>query len=538
MKKLRLKSLMVGMALCFAGTVAQAGNFENDVNAAIDAGLQYSRTNNHFTAYTAANGLSLLTLLEKKSIPAGYDGLGASDQILAQNAACILIDDVSFGDRGSFYSYYDGQVMMGLSVYLDTGGPDQPAGVAPHNCATPTARSARATIDKVVDRAIAAQTPGTPAYQNCAGYWGYTGTGCDSSTTQFTLAGLASAKGFYSSKGESLDKNRIPLITAALDKTSAGYAANGKQQSTGVFNTCDTQGCYGHGYQAYYGPANNSSQQTASGTWGQLTGAGKTVNDLSIQRYLRWLQNTYNYNTNPIEAGAAYFYYLWSSSKAYNIIEDSGVLPTVGNIAPKDMGTLPASGTTRLVNLDPATVVQPPPRGSNGAGWYFEAKKGWYFDYAYRLMGLQTTGIGSAAGRFQNPNGTWDAEVDHAYAILVLQRSTANACTDNDADGVCDDKDNCPAVYNPSQKDTLGFGVGDACQVRCDYNGDKAITVNPDINAIQAMLNKKAAFKLDPRDADLSGVINVLDARTCSKYIGSPVPIPGLNNAPMPEAKP
>ena len=140
---------------------AQAGQaeFKADVNAAIDAGLSYSRSNNHFTTDTSANGLSLLTLLEKESIPAGYNGLSAPDKILAQNAACILIDSGNFGDRAGFYSYYDGQVMMGLSVYLDTGGPDSPAAPAGYNC---TGRSARQTIDKVVDRTLAAQTSGTP----------------------------------------------------------------------------------------------------------------------------------------------------------------------------------------------------------------------------------------------------------------------------------------------------------------------------------------------------------------------------------------
>ncbi|MBL0149942.1 MAG: hypothetical protein IPP87_15005, partial [Ideonella sp.] len=140
-----------------------------------------------------------MTLLEKESIPAGYNGLSPADKSLAQNAACILIDSGNFGDRGSFYSYYDGQVLMALSVYLETGGPDQPAAPAGYNC---TGRSASATIDKVVDRSIAAQTPGVPAVNNWAGYWGYSGNGLDSSTTQFTLAGLSAAKGFYASMGE------------------------------------------------------------------------------------------------------------------------------------------------------------------------------------------------------------------------------------------------------------------------------------------------------------------------------------------------
>ncbi len=185
----------VGMTVLLAlgGSTLLAGpdEFKADVNAAIDAGLVYSRANGHFTTYTAGNGLSLLTLLEKESIPAGYNGLDAGDKVLAQNAACILIDDGNFGDRGGFYSYFDGQVMMGLSVYLETGGPDTPAAPPGYNC---VGRSARATIDKVADRSMAAQSAGPPAAGSCAGYWGYASPGCDSSTTQFTLAGLSAAR--------------------------------------------------------------------------------------------------------------------------------------------------------------------------------------------------------------------------------------------------------------------------------------------------------------------------------------------------------
>jgi alpha-tubulin suppressor-like RCC1 family protein len=35
--------------------------------------------------------------------------------------------------------------------------------------------------------------------------------------------------------------------------------------------------------------------------------------------------------------------------------------------------------------------------------------------------------------------------------------------TDSDLDGIPDDVDNCPAVYNPNQKDTDGDGIGDVC---------------------------------------------------------------------------
>lgn len=510
-----------------AGIVRADGydNFKADVNAAIDAGLAYARANNYFTSFNYSNGLSLLTLLEKESIPAGYDGLDAGDKALAQNAACILIDDGNYGDRGGFYSYYDGQALAGLALYLTTGGPDQPAAPALYNC---TGRSARATIDKMVDRAIAQQTAGVPQFGNCAGYWGYNTPGCDSSTTQFTLAGLTGAKSFYSSKGESAGLNRIPLITGALALTADGYAANGVTQTGGVFDSCGAAGCKGHGYQSnygfYYGSAYNVSQQTASGTWGQLAG-GRTVNDASIQSYLRWLQNAYNPdNNNNVAYGAqSYFYFLWSSSKAYNIIQQSGLAPAVGNIGPDDIGKLPAvsgGGLSRVVNRTPATDPRPPPRGAGAAGYYGNTPVGWYYDYAYRLMSLQ-----AATGQFPNPLSSWGyPQVDHSYAILVLQRSLGGACIDTDGDGVCDNVDNCPAVSNPNQEDSNGNGIGDACEVvalKCDVNNDGSVT-NADLLLIRGRNGQNASGQNDPYDPNGDGRINVADVRYCQLRLTPP----------------
>jgi hypothetical protein len=523
-------------ALCITAMSAQALTpFETDVNAAIDAGLQYARASNHFTVYTEANGLSLLALLQKETIPAGYDGLTvAGDKTLAQNAACILIDGGGFGDRGGFYSYYDGQVLMGLSVYLSTGGPDTPAAPAGYNCA---GRSARATIDKVVDRALAAQTGGVPAAASCAGFWGYSSTGCDSSTTQFTTAGLSAAKAFYAAKGESADKNRIPLLDAALTRISDAYAANAKAAAGGVWDTCGAGGCAGHGYQVNgYG---GSSQQTGSGTFVQMMALGKDVNSPGVQKYLHWLQNAYNFNTNTVNQGwpAAYFYFMWSSSKAFEIIEKSGVAPSGANIGPEDMGTLPAlsSGSyTRMANLDPAVVGRPAPRGAGGAGFYAGTPKGWYFDYAHRLMSLQL-----ADGRFSNPNGSWDTEVDHAYALLVLERSVGGACVDTDGDGVCDEEDNCvrtankdqadqdgdgvgdvcdncPKVANADQTDTDKDGIGDACEIaKCDLDSDGDID-SADIRVITSWKGKKVPPAPEAADVDNNKYVNINDARGCT----------------------
>ena len=274
--------------------------------------------------------------------------------------------------------------------------------------------------------------------------------------------------------GESLDMPRIPLITASLDKISAAYAANGKLTTTASggsggsnqFNTCGA-GCTGHGYQQNYGPGNTSSQQTASGTWGQLTGTGKTVNDTNLQGYLRWLQNkrtatppmpVMTVGRTPTSTTCGLL------SKAYNIIQNSGVPADPGNIDPagtglSGIGTLPAIGT-REVNRDPAVDTRPAPRGAGGAGYYAGTPKGWYDDYAYRLMSLQ-----QASGYFPNPNGPWNNSVDHAYAIpraaSARKVEPARIAT---PDGVCDNVDPRPSVANPGQENTYGDARGDACE--------------------------------------------------------------------------
>lgn len=43
---------------------------------------------------------------------------------------------------------------------------------------------------------------------------------------------------------------------------------------------------------------------------------------------------------------------------------------------------------------------------------------------------------------------------------------------DSDSDGVADELDNCPGVWNPGQLDSDGNGVGDACDAESDTDGD------------------------------------------------------------------
>ncbi|MCG6965452.1 MAG: thrombospondin type 3 repeat-containing protein [Chromatiaceae bacterium] len=531
MKITRIFSGLCSAALLGAVATASAvTNFQQDVNDAIDDGLAYAISNNWIQNGNQGSGLLLLALLEKRVAPdsgdiVGYAGLSPADQAVARVAAKNMCDSGTFAGRAGQYAYTDGQTMMALSVFARTGGPENPDG---------SIRSVREAMDRVVDRDL--------ANQGANGYWGYSGAGSDSSTTQFIVAGLSAAKGYYQDLGD--PGGRIPLIQAALDVTAAGYEANAKPAPAGtLFDTdCGPGGasdCKGHSYQVGQTPP--TYQQTSSGTWGQLLGTGRNVNSPMVQSYLRWLYNAYNYQNNPAYNSGFpqfYMYYMWSSSKAYTILEESGIVPVAGNIGPDDLGTLPAltvGAAQRLASRDPTTDPQPPTRGAGGAGYYAATAPNWYYDYAYRLMSNQ-----QANGYFPCPNGCWGGgtEADHAFAILVLERSIGGACVDSDGDGVCDSEDNCPAtpnpdqsdrdqdgvgdvcdncpdVFNPGQEDSNGDGIGDACSIeRCDVDSSGGIDV-ADIHAIQAARGLPADGADDPRDANGDGTITLLDAKLC-----------------------
>jgi hypothetical protein len=543
--KTKLQVVLLGAALCLGGVSAQAAitPFSQDVSDAIDDGLDYLKAQSAFTSTGASQsqtrGLTLLALLEKRASAdpdaahLGYSNAAPADQALAQQAVGLILTDANYGAaRVSFYAYYHGQNLMALALYANTGGPEVNA---------PPNMTLRQAIDKLVDQTLATQL--TTVGHACEGFWSYTGPGCDSSTTQFAIAGLAAAKGYYLQNGD--PGGRVALIDVATGRTAEGYAR--QRKSTG-----GTTAGAGIGYQA--NSYNPSYQQTASGLWCQLLG-GSGLNNASVQDYLTWQQVNYNYQTINASYNSwtlSYYYYLWSSSKAYALIEDSGVAPNPGNISPDDLGTLPSVAISldragvRLAHRDTATDTRPAPRGAGAAGFYAGETPRWYYDYAYSLMEQQAgdgrfTASAPLTGGGTFNHGCWNIYSCHAYAILVLQRSVGGACLDGDGDGVCDADDNCPATANPNQEDADGDGVGDSCdncvdvanpdqadsdgdgigdacggptnQV-CDLDGDGDVD-NNDVRAV-SLLRGTTVPPSDPlADADGNGIINVNDARAC-----------------------
>jgi hypothetical protein len=359
------------------------------------------------------------------------------------------------------------------------------------------------------------------------------------------------------------DAARLASINTALGNARKAYqdnasAAGSDNASCDVIELAER----GHGYRSTgYNP---SLQQTASGTWVQLLG-GATVNDPSVQAYLRWLRNHYRWqdldSLGNSWSGNSYWYYLWSSFKAMEFIRGSGVAPDPGNIGPDDIGMLapgadpnPADGlagtcNVRQLHQDPDALPRVASFGAGGVGFYGEEDQDQYFDYAYEILERQcfdgSLPISGSDG-FYNCNapvpGAWNNISRQSYALLVLQRATGGACIDSDDDGVCDDVDNCPAnanpgqedqdgdgkgdvcdncpaVSNPGQEDADGDGIGDACEAPpaqvCDMDSDGDIDRN-DVSAVTALRGTTVPPSPPLADADGNGVININDARACT----------------------
>ena len=520
-------------------------NFAADVNTAVNRGIEYL---DRFGAFVSdpsglswsgpAAGLVSLALLEKRvdaspnAVSQGYARATAVDKARIDK----LVRSMVLFRTQPFEAYQNGSEMMGLSLYVRTGGLQ--------STALDAGVHALDALDQAVDESLdpidfSVSPPRLVSTGNIwTGYWTYGDAGgYDASGTQFIIAGLSAARGAYMVADRG---GRLAKINQALAYTRAVYAGEIDPDSyPGFFTNHALQGqpCspggplsaseLGKGYglpwitctpaDGILAGVSNSSQQTASGLWIQLVG-GSNLNSTGIQAYLEWLRNRYQHSTLNGQAFShvSYGYYLWTATKAYAFLDRSSLEADPGNLSTADLGVLtPGTGSVWAgseLHLNPATAGRPMVFGPGGVGYYDDVREQerWYFDFAYDVISRQCYGgqlasltippsnaggegipanpcvAGGSDGYFVPVNGRWPGweknVAEQVFHILVLQRSVGGSCIDTDNDGLCDTEDNCPSVVNEDQADGDGDGVGDACD-NCApfYNPDQ---IDADANGI------------------------------------------------------
>jgi len=103
-----------------------------------------------------------------------------------------------------------------------------------------------------------------------------------------------------------------------------------------------------------------------------------------------------------------------------------------------------------------------------------------------------------------------------------------NALADADDDGVPDDIDNCPDVWNPDQLDSDFDDIGDACDYVCgDANGDGTVNISDAVYLIAYIFaGGTPPLSLRGGDASCDGTVNVSDAVYLIAYIFASGPEP------------
>ncbi|MCK6570267.1 hypothetical protein L6V77_04060 [Myxococcota bacterium] len=403
--------------------------FGDRVHQAIDRGLQYFRGIENAGQFVdgqgaQATGLAMLCFLEKHATPdwnsptLGYRNASPDDQALLRRAAArVIANDASLRNAGGSYSYGTGSSLMGLSLYRQTGGPnDVGAGVT-------------------VDQAIINGAQRLQAAQgNCGdniGGWNYHGPGCDGdmSTTQFAMAGLSAASAVWAPADDVLGR-------------SVGFIANTQRWDGGGHRYRGNGSCWG---------GCPSHSMSASGLWTYRL-AGVATSDARAQNTLRWLRDRWAYDGG---ISGAYHYYMWAVAKA---LEVSGNDRGGGAIFENNIGGVrnmaalgyPQEPNNWYSDLAVTLLNQQQGAGNWSSNWSVVA------DTSYAILVLERSLGGVCGDAFADQDNVCQGD-DNCPATPNPDQADA------DGDNVGDVCDNCPNVPNPGQADADGDQLGDAC---------------------------------------------------------------------------
>ncbi|MBU1429402.1 hypothetical protein KKF91_02460 [Myxococcota bacterium] len=427
MKKTGLMATLLASGLLLSPSYAFRTPFGDRVNQAIEDGLQFYRnqeSNGNLGGH--ATGLCMLAFLEKRASPdwqapsLGYRNSLPDDQNRLQRMARYLINmDPALNSNGRAYSYGTGSSLMGLSLYLSTGGPDNVG--------------ASVLVSQAISNgAVALQATQSHRADWCNnGGWSYNNPASDGdlSTTQFSMAGLSAAAAHWGAADDVLP-NTIPFLQNT-QRADGGHMYRGCASSDSIHS------------------------MTASGLWTYRL-AGLTADDARTQRTMTWIRDHWEYE-NRINWG--YYYYMWAVAKALEVSPNTGgpgvYEDSVGG--GRDMAVLgfPEEPNNWYSDLAYTLLAQQQANGS----WIYNS---WsvYAETAFALLVLERSLGGVCGDEFGDQDGICQGDDNCPHVPNPDQ-------ADSDGDFVGDACDNCPTDSNPDQSDLDGDGLGDACD---DYH--------------------------------------------------------------------